>query len=103
MPNQKIMVKSIASNFLFLLNNTEIRCPKIIPVKDISNTWIELFGVFSKTSTQNSNIFCAMAVEIARNVPIGTNSRMYFLAILRMLGNMCFSFLENGSVLECVS
>ena len=77
-----------------------MRCPMMIPANEIMSTWIECFGVFSKTSTPNSSIFCAIAVEIARNTQIGINNRIYLLVMLIMLGIACLIFCENGSDLK---
>lgn len=89
--------------FLFLKKNIEIICPKIAPIKDIMIIIIEFFGVLSKTSTPISNIFCTIAVEMARNVPIGRSSRTYFLVILRIFGNDSFIVCLNDFALKRVS
>lgn len=93
-----MIVKIIAIVFLFFKKNIEIRCPKIAPTNDMMIIMIELFGVLSKISTPISNIFCTMAVEIARKAPIGTSNRTYFFAILRIFGSDSLSVCVNGFV-----
>ncbi|MEI7919506.1 MAG: hypothetical protein WCH65_04860 [bacterium] len=92
----KIIVYIIAIIFLFLLKKTEMRCPTIAPTNDITTTMIDAFGVLWNTSTPISNIFCPIAVDIARNTLIGRSNRMYFFMIPRILGSECASVGRNG-------
>ncbi len=81
----------------------EIRCPIIAPKNDTMMMVIEFFGVLWKTSTPNSNIFCPMAVEIARKAPIGSNNHMYFFIIHRVLGRDTLSVCRNGLATKWIS
>ena len=79
--SQKMIVKIIATVFLFFKKKIEMICPKIAPTKDIIMMVIDPLGVLSKISTHISNIFCTIAVEMARNAPIGKSNRTYFFMI----------------------
>ena len=61
--------------------NIEIICHKIAPINDMMMMVIDPLGVLSKISTHISNIFCTIAVEMARNAPIGKSNRTYFFII----------------------
>lgn len=94
--SQKIIVKMMAIFFLFLRKNADTICPNIAPTNDITIIIIELFGVLWKRSTPISSIFCQMAVDIARNAPMGKSSRIYFFIIIPMLGSECLSVCISG-------
>ncbi len=79
--SQKMIVKIIATVFLFFKKNIEIICHKIAPINDMMMMVIDPLGVLSKISTHISNIFCTIAVEMARNAPIGKSNRTYFFII----------------------
>ena len=96
--SQKMIVKIIAMVFLFFKKNTEIPCPIIAPINDIIIIITELFGALSKISIPISNIFCTIAVEIARKAPMGKSNRTYFFVIFRMLGSDCLIVEINGFV-----
>ncbi len=96
--SHKMIVKIIAISFLFLIKSIEIAFPKIAPINDTTMIMIELLGVLSKISTPISSIFCTIAVEIARNVPIGSSNRTYFFVILRIFGSDSLSVCANGFV-----
>ena len=87
------MVKIIAMFFLFFKKNADIMCPKIAPINDIMMMVIDPLGVLWNRSIPISNIFCPIAVEIARNVAIGNSSRTYFLIIPPICGSECCSVL----------
>lgn len=73
--------------FLLFEKNIETICHKIAPTNDMTIITIEFVGVLSKISTPISNIFCTIAVEMARKVPIGSSNRIYFFVIFRMFGS----------------
>lgn len=88
---------------LLLRKNIEIACPKIAPTNDMMMIVTDHLGVFSKISIPISNIFCTIAVEMARKTPIGKSNRTYFFMIHRMLGSECLNVCKNGFVSKCVS
>ena len=96
--SQKMIVNTIAMVFLFLKKNADMICPRIAPKNDTIRILIELFGVLWKISTPSSNIFCQIAVDIARKAAIGNNNRTYFFIIHPMLGKECFNVCKNGFV-----
>lgn len=93
--SQNIIVKIMATILLFLRKNAEIICPAMAHMNESMMMLIELLGVLWKRSTPISSIFCPMAVEMARNAPMGTNNRIYFFVIPRMLGSECFIVCAN--------
>ena len=101
--SQKIIVNIIATVFLFLRKNIDMKCPKIAPKNDITMIVIEFLGVLLKISIPISNIFCPIAVDIARNAPIGIRSRMYFFVMPRMLGSECLQVAINDFFSKCLS
>lgn len=101
--SQKIMVNIIATVFLFLKKNTDMICPKIAPTNESMIIEIELFGVLWKISTPISNIFCPIAVEIARKAPMGKSSRTYFLVIPIIWKIDCLQVWRKGFVSKWVS
>jgi hypothetical protein len=53
-------------------------CPIIIHAIESTITIIDFVGVLLNVSIPISSIFCAIAVEVARRIPIGINNRKYF-------------------------
>ena len=98
-----MIVKIIAMVFLFLKKNIEMIWPKIAPINDTTIIIIEFFGVLSKTSTPISNIFCAIAIEMARKTLMGKSNRTYFFVIFRILGSNCLRVNICGFVSKCLS
>jgi len=70
---------------------------------EITMMSIECLGTLLNMSMPISNIFCPIAVEIARKAPIGINNQMYFLMILKMRGNVARNTDKKFSGVCCVS
>ena len=81
----------------------EIRCPMMAHMMEITMMSIECLGTLLNMSMPISNIFCPIAVDIARNAPIGIRSRMYFFVMPRMLGSECLQVAINDFFSKCLS
>ncbi len=95
------MVKMMIIIFLWLWMYAEMRCPIIAHTNQIMIMLIE--DVLWKISIPISNIFCPIAVDIARNVPIGISNCIYFLLNVRMFGSVVLMVCINGLLMKFLS